>query len=137
MRYISLDNHRDTIILIARVALMVLFIIFGWQKLTAFSYTAGYMQSLGLPLPSVAAAVAVIAEFGFGVLIALGFFTRPLALLMAVYTLVTSFIGHPYWHMTGMDQYANMINFYKNISIIGGLLLLALIGPGRFSLDRR
>ncbi|WP_017348638.1 DoxX family protein [Pantoea sp. A4] len=137
MRYFSLDNQKDGIILVARIALMVLFIIFGWQKLVAFSYTAGYMASLGVPVPAVATAVAVAMEFGVGLLIALGFYTRPLTVIMAVYVLATSFIGHPYWHMTGMDQYANMINFYKNISIIGGLLLLAITGPGRYSLDRR
>jgi putative oxidoreductase len=46
-------------------------------------------------------------------------------------------IGHHYWTMTGMEQYANSINFFKNISIIGGLLLLCATGPGKYSLDRR
>jgi putative oxidoreductase len=58
-------------------------------------------------------------------------------LLLALYTLGTAFIGHHYWTMTGTAQYANMINFYKNVSIMGGLLLLAATGPGRYSLDRK
>ncbi|KOR05638.1 membrane protein, partial [Pluralibacter gergoviae] len=46
-------------------------------------------------------------------------------------------IGHHYWNMTGADVAPNMINFYKNISIAGAFLLLALAGPGAWSLDRR
>jgi len=60
-----------------------------------------------------------------------------LALLLALYTPGTASIGHHFWTMTGMEQYANMINFYKNISIIGGLLLLSATGPGKYSIDRK
>jgi putative oxidoreductase len=49
----------------------------------------------------------------------------------------TALIGHHYWTMTGMEQYARMINFYKNISTIGGLLLLCATGPGKYWLDRK
>ena len=54
---------------------------------------------------------------------------------MAVYTLATAFIGHHYWIMSGADQYANEINFYKNVSIMGGFLLLFITGAGKYSLD--
>ena len=62
---------------------------------------------------------------------------RPLAVLMAFYTLATGFIGHHYWTMTGLDQYANEINFYKNVSIMGGFLALYIAGAGKYSLDAR
>jgi len=71
------------------------------------------------------------------VLIVVGFYTRPLAVLLAIYTIAAGFIGHHFWTMTGADQMANMINFYKNISIAGGLLALAVAGPGRYSFDRQ
>lgn len=66
-----------------------------------------------------------------------GYFTRPIAIIFAVHTVATAFIGHRYWALTGMDQYMAMINFYKNVSIAGGLLLLAVTGPGRFSIDKK
>ncbi|CAB3795793.1 Inner membrane protein YphA [Paraburkholderia ultramafica] len=115
---------------------MVLFILFGWQKLTGFSGTIAYMTSAGAPAPTLSAIIAVVMEFAVGIAIVVGFFTRPLALLLAVCTLGTALIGHHYWTMKGMEQYANMINFYKNISIIGALLLLCITGPGKLSLDR-
>lgn len=136
MRYISLESQKDGMLLFARVLLMVLFVLFGWQKLTGFSGTVAYMASTGVPVPGAAAAVAVIVELIGGLLIVAGFFTRPVALLLAVYTFVTALIGHPYWKLHGMEQYLAMIDFFKNVSISGGLLLLVLTGPGKYSVDR-
>jgi putative oxidoreductase len=85
----------------------------------------------------VAAVVVIAMEFFVGLAIVLGAWTRPLALLMVLYTLGTALVGHHYWSMAGADRMANMINFYKNLSIAGGLLLLCLTGPGRYSVDRR
>ncbi|KVO97430.1 hypothetical protein WL21_26805 [Burkholderia ubonensis] len=137
MRYVSLESKKDGLLLAARVLMMVLFILFGWQKLTGFSGTVAYMASTGAPSPELSAVIAVAVELVGGLLITIGFYTRPLALLFAAYTVATAFIGHRYWAAHGMDQYIAMINFYKNVSIVGGLLLLALTGPGKYSLDRK
>ncbi|MEB4674134.1 DoxX family protein [Enterobacteriaceae bacterium G50] len=137
MQYLSLDKYKDGFLLVARILLAILFVLFGWQKMMGFEGTVGYMTSVGAPLPQLSAIIAVIVELVFGLLIVAGYFTRPLALLLAVYTVATAIIGHPYWNMTGMDQYMAMTNFFKNVSICGGFLLLAFTGPGRYSLDRR
>jgi len=55
--------------------------------------------------------------------------------LLAIYTVVTGFMGHPYWNMSGTAQVDAEINFYKNVAIAGGLLLLHLTGAGKYSLD--
>lgn len=137
MRYSLFDGQRDIIILIARVLLMILFILSGWAKLTGFDGTVGYMTSLGAPAPMLAAAVAVIMEFFVGIILILGFYTRPLAFLFALFVLGTALLGHPFWSMVDPERAANMTQFLKNLSIVGGLLLLAVSGPGRFSLDGR
>lgn len=137
MRYTLFENQRDTLLLIARILLMVLFVLSGWSKLTDFAGTSAYMAAEHLPLPALAAVVVILMEFFVGLAIVIGFWTRPLALLMALYTLGTALVGHHYWTMTGAEYAANMINFYKNISIIGGLLALCASGPGRYSIDRR
>ncbi len=137
MRYNLLDNQRDAIILLARILLILLFIFTGWTKMVHFAGTVAYMTSLGVPLPMAAAAVAVIMEFFVGILLIIGFYTRPLAVLLALFVLGTALLGHPYWTMVDPDRTANMLNFYKNISIIGGLLLLAVTGPGKYSVDGR
>jgi putative oxidoreductase len=131
----SARNQNDGLVLLARLLFSLLFIIFGWLKLVDFSGTAAYMTSQGLPAASLAAATAVVAELGFGIAIAAGLFTRPVAILSALYALATAFIAHRYWAMTGVDHYTNMIHFYKNVSITGGALFLFATGPGRYSLD--
>ena len=137
MRYSLFEGQRDIIILLARVLLMILFILSGWSKLTGFEGTINYMSSLGAPAPMLAAAIAVIMEFAVGILLILGFYTRPLAFLFALFVLGTALIGHPFWNMVDPERSANMTQFLKNMSIVGGLLLLGVSGAGRFSLDRR
>lgn len=137
MRYALLENYRNEVLLLARILLMALFVLFGWSKLTNFAGTTAYMAAEGLPLASLVAVVVIVMEFFVGLAIVLGICTRPLALLMVLYTLGTALVGHHYWTMTGAEHAANMINFYKNLSIAGGLLLLCLTGPGKYSIDRR
>ncbi|SEQ33464.1 putative oxidoreductase [Rosenbergiella nectarea] len=137
MQYFTFTKQQPSVLLIARVLLMLLFVIFGYQKLIHFGGTVNYMQVLGTPLPTVAALIAVVLEFFAGLAIMLGFFTRPIAIILAIYTLATAIIGHPFWSMSGAEQMAAEINFYKNISIIGGLLLLSVTGAGPYSLDKK
>jgi putative oxidoreductase len=129
------ERVRNEVILAARILLIALFVVFGWRKLADYSGTVGYMAQIGAPMPSIAALVAIVVEVFVALAVALGIWTRPLALLMALYTFGTALIGHPFWEMEGADRYANAINFYKNFSIIGGFLLLYVTGPGRYSLD--
>ena len=129
---------RDEARLVARVLLALLFLTFGWSKLTDYSGTVAYMTQAGLPLPSLAALVAIVIEFFGGLALILGVWTRPLAVLLGLYTLASAIIGHPFWTMSDpAAHYGNEINFYKNISILGGFLLLYITGAGRYSVDAR
>ena len=102
-----------------------------------YSGTVAFMSQEGAPVPPLAAVVAIVMEFFGSIAIILGVFTRPLAVLLALYTLATALIGHHYWTMTGAAAAGNMINFYKNVSIIGGFLLLYVTGAGRYSIDAK
>ena len=138
MRYTSLfERYRDVLLLIARILLMALFVIFGWDKFLNFSGTADYMEQVGLPFATLASLVALFMELVVGVAILLGFYTRPLAFALCLYTVITALLGHRFWALTGGLRLDTMIHFYKNMGIAGGLLLLCLTGPGKFSLDRR
>lgn len=137
MRYSLFDKQRNEIILLARVLLMILFLISGWGKLTGFSGTVAYMASLGAPAPMLAAAIAVVMEFFVAIALIVGFYTRPLAFLFALFALGTALIGHQFWNMADPERAANVTNFLKNLSIMGGLLLLGITGPGKYSVDGR
>jgi putative oxidoreductase len=117
--------------------MMILFVVFGWQKLTGYSGTIAYFAQGGVPFPSLAAPIAVIMELGVALAIVLGLFTRPLAILLGLYTFATAILGHHFWTMSGAEQVDNEIHFLKNVSIMAGLFLLYLTGAGRFSLDEK
>lgn len=137
IRYFDFGSSRSLLLLIARIAVVLLFLIFGYPKMLGFDGTVQYMASSGAPLPTLSAIIAILMEVPAAILIILGFFTRPLAVLFIFYTLGTAVIGHHFWDMTGDAVGPNMINFYKNVSIAGAFLLLAITGPGAISLDRR
>jgi putative oxidoreductase len=128
---------RDEVILLARILMILLFVIFGWSKMTNLSGTIAYFASDNLPMPAVATLVAIVMEFFVGLALLLGVFTRPLAIILAIYTLATGLIGHQFWNMTGAAYTANEINFFKNLAIIGGQLLLYVTGAGKYSIDRK
>ena len=131
------EQVKDPLLLVSRILMMVLFIVFGWQKLTGYSGTITYLAQTGVPFPSLAAPIAVMMELGVGTAIALGLFTRPLAVLLGLYTIATAVLGHHFWTMSGTAQVDAEINFFKNVSIMSGLFVLYLTGAGRFSLDEK
>ena len=125
----------DELILAARLLLATLFLIFGWRKLRDFSGTVNQMVQLDVPAPVLAAGVATFMELPVAFAIAIGAFTRFSAVLMFFYTLGTALIGHRYWTVKGADYVDTMDSFYKNLSIMGGFLLLYVVGPGKYSID--
>ncbi|MGA7803482.1 DoxX family protein [Bradyrhizobium sp.] len=125
----------DAGILAARLLLAALFLIFGWRKLTDYSGTVSRMVQDGAPLPVLAAVVAIFVELPVAFAVAVGAFTRPSALLLALYTVATALIAHHYWTMKGANKIESMEAFYKNLGITAGFLLLCITGAGHYSID--
>jgi putative oxidoreductase len=130
-----LTDIDDELILVARLLLVTLFLIFGWRKLRDYSGTVTQMVQLGVPTPVLAAVVATFMELPVAFAVAVGAFTRPSALLLVLYTLGTALIGHRYWTIKGAGRVDSMDSFYKNLSIMGGFLLLYITGAGKYSID--
>jgi putative oxidoreductase len=130
------DALKDWAALLGRVLLAAMFVISGFEKITGFAGTAGYIAAKGLPLPEVLTAIAIAIEVGGGVAILLGWKTRWAAVALAVFLIVITPIFHGYWSAPAAEAMQQQINFLKNSSILGGVLLLLSFGPGRFSVDR-
>ena len=130
-----INGFTDELILAARLLLATLFLIFGWRKLKDYPGTVTQMMQLGVPTPVLAAGVAIVVELPVAFAVAAGAFTRLSAVLMFFYTLGTALIGHRYWTMKGTERVDSMDGFYKNLSIMGGFLLLYVTGPGKYSID--
>jgi len=130
-----ISNINSEFILAARLLLATLFLIFGWRKLRDYSGTVSQLVGLGAPMPAVAAAVSIFMELPVAFAVAVGAFARAAALLMALYAMGTAFIGHRYWGVTGAEKVESMDGFYKDLSIMGGFLLLYITGAGTYSID--
>ncbi len=121
----------------ARLLIALLFVPAGFAKIGGFAGTAGYVASMGVPLPELSVAIAIAVELGLGLLLLVGLQTRWSALAIAVFTAVITFIFHAYWNAPAEQLMAQQQAFFKNIAVVGGLLALAAFGPGGWSLDAR
>lgn len=123
--------------LIGRLLLAAVFLPAGLQKIGGFAGTAGYIASKGLPLPELGAVIAIAVEVLGGLALIVGLGTRAAALVMAVFTLAATVIFHNYWGVPADQAFVQQLMFYKNVGIIGGLLLLTAFGAGGWSLDAK
>jgi putative oxidoreductase len=115
---------------IGRVLIAVPFLLSGIGKIAAPAFTEGSIASVGLPMPLVAYAIAVVVEVGGSLLLLLGVKTGLTAVALAIFTLATAFAFH-----TNFADQNQMIHFLKNVIIVGGLLQVAAFGAGKFSVD--
>lgn len=124
---------------LGRLLMCGLFLWSGTGTLTDPAGTAGYIASLGLPLPGVVAWVTVVVELGGGLALLLGWKARWAAILLAAWCLATAVVVHLAAGLGSADAgvaFDNMIHFYKNLAMAGGLLYVAAFGAGRLSIDR-
>ena len=132
-----LNSLQNPLTLIGRVLLALLFVPAGFGKLMGFAGTVGYIASKGVPLPEVAAAIAVAVELGLGILLLVGYKARWAALAIGLFTLVITFIFHNFWAVPPEMVMMQRMNFMKNLAIVGGLFTIAAWGPGAWSVDAK
>ena len=119
-------------ILAGRVLLSILFIIAGFGKLSDIAGTAGWFGSIGLPMPTATTIVVGLIELLGGLAVLVGFQTRVAAIVLAIFTIAATAIGH-----LDFSQAGNALALQKNLGITGGFLLLAVLGAGAYSIDAR
>ncbi len=125
---------QNTAMLAGRVFLGLLFVISGFGKITGFSGTAAFMASKGMPMAEALLVGAIAVEFVGGLMLLAGFKARWAALAIAAFLVPTTLIFHS---PMGPEAQAQMTQFLKNLSILGGMLYVAAVGPGAWSVDRR
>ena len=125
----------NLLLFVGRLTLAALFLPAGLSKITGFGGTVGYIESVGLPLAALGAAMAIAVEVVGGAALILGLFTRMAALVLAAFTLLASVFFHAYWAMPADQVFMQQLLFYKNIAVVGGLLILAAQGAGQWSID--
>lgn len=133
------DSLKTPLVVIGRVLLALMFIMAGYGKLSNISGTAGYIASGGLPMASVLAVVVGLLELlgGIAIAIGIGWQTRWAALALGLFTLVASLLFHKFWAVAPDQAYMQQLLFMKNLSVAGGLFIVAALGAGPVSLDAR
>lgn len=132
-----IKNLENPLTLVGRLLLALLYLPAGIGKIGGFAGTAGYIGSKGLPMPELGVVIAIIMEVGGGLALIAGFRTRFVALALAAFTLVATFIFHNFWGVPADQAMMQQLLFYKNIAVVGGLLVLAAHGAGAWSVDGR
>ena len=127
----------DFLLAVGRIALVALFLNSAYGHVTGLAGFTSYLASKGVPQASIMAPLATLAEVVGALMVIVGFKTRYAAAMLIVFTAVALYLAHDFWNMTGPTRMQNTFHAWKNLSIIGGLLMLAGIGPGRFSIDER
>jgi putative oxidoreductase len=131
-------NSANVLILIGRILLAWVFVGSAYGAIANFGGSVGYFRSLNVPAPELFTTTAVALEVLMSAGLILGIGTRYCAILVLLFVLIATAIAHRYWeYPAGPQQIGQYNNFLKNISIMGGALLIFVTGGGRFSVDRK
>ncbi|WGS17325.1 MULTISPECIES: DoxX family protein [unclassified Bradyrhizobium] len=131
-------NSANVLILIGRILLAWVFVGSAYGAITNLSGSVGYFRSLNVPAPELFTVAAVALEIIMSAGLILGIGTRYCAVLVFLFVLIATAIAHRYWeYPAGPQQAGQYNNFLKNISIMGGALLIFVTGGGWFSVDRK
>lgn len=114
---------------LGRLLLASIFILEGWSKVRGYEAAVAYMDGYGVPGILLPAVIAL--ELGAGIMIAVGWQTRIAAFALAVFCVLAAIL----FHNNFSDRF-QLLQFEKNLAIAGGLLVLAVAGPGRWSLEK-
>jgi putative oxidoreductase len=121
-----------------RILLALMFILSGFGKITGYDGTAAYMASKGMPMVGLLLPLTILTELGGGILLAIGYKARWAAFALAGFSILAGLVFHDFWNVTDAAQHMNQqINFMKNVSIAGGMLMVFSLGAGAFSLDNK
>jgi putative oxidoreductase len=120
---------------LGRFLLSLIFVASAAGKLTDWQGTTQIMAAKNVPVIDVLLSIAIVLEIVGGLMVLLGLNARWGAVVLLVFLIPVTVIMHNFWALPEAEQREQMINFMKNISIMGGLLMVVALGPGPFSID--
>jgi len=122
--------------LIGRILLAIIFLWSGARKVMGFKGTVGYIAGAGLPMPEVLTVLSIIIEIGGGLMLIVGWNARLAAAALFLWMIPVTYYFHNFWAVPADQVQMQQINFFKNLGIMGGLLLVFGLGSGPYSVDR-
>lgn len=131
----KINASRDIFFLIGRLCICVIFIITGIWKIIDFSGVSQEMAAKGMIMVPFILTMATFVEIIGGVSLFFGYKTRFWAAILMLYLIPVTLIYHDFWNADGAQRYTQIIQFLKNLTIIGGLWDVMGAGAGKMSLD--
>lgn len=122
---------------LGRLMISYIFVTSGIAKVFSWSGNVAYMNTRHLPLIPLLLAAATVIELAGSVCLVTGYGARIAAFVMFLYTTAVTVLFHNYWASSDMMAAMQETHFRKNLAIMGGLLMLAYSGPGKWALGRR
>ena len=120
---------------LGRLLIVYIFATSGIAKVFSWQANVQYVSTRHLPMVPVFLAIAAIIEIGGSICLITGYRAREAAMVMFLYMIPLTLLFHNYWAASGMLAGTQETHFRKNLAIMGGLLMLAYAGPGRWSVD--
>jgi putative oxidoreductase len=130
-----MKQTRNVAALAGRIMLALMFVLSGIGKIPGFTDTTALMIGAGLPAAKVLLVLTILIELGGGAAIVLGWKTRPIALVVFLFTGLATLVFHGFWAAPPDQAMLQQLMFMKNVSVMGGLLMLVAYGPGDYALD--
>lgn len=132
------ESMQGIVAVAGRVLLSGIFLLSALgNKIPQFSQTAGLMAAEGVPAARLMLAGAIVFLVVGGLSVVVGYRARLGAALLLVFLALATFFFHDFWNFEGQAQQEQMIQFMKNLALMGAFLLLIANGPGPMSLDAR
>jgi putative oxidoreductase len=130
-------SFQSIVSVLGRLLLVAIFLMSALgNKIPNFAGVVGYMQQHGVPFPELALAGAIAFLLVGSVLVLLGWHARLGAQLLLVFLVLATYFFHDFWNLTDPQaKQEQMIQFLKNASIMGAMLLIIANGSGAGSLE--
>ncbi len=124
--------------LVGRILFSLMFIMSGMGHLTKSAGMAQYAGAMGVPAPTLAVIITGIMLLLGGLSVILGYKVKVGTILLVVFLIPTTFMMHAFWGIEDpMQSQMQMAMFMKNLSMLGGALLLYHFGTGPLSLEEQ
>lgn len=130
MNYLSCSLLR----FVARVLFAALFFLAGMGKLTDPSMYQQYMAAKGLTMVTPLIYLSAAIEIFGAIFLLLGYWTRTVATILALFLLIVTLVMHNFWALDPKESAEQLVEFLKNLGIIGGLLYVISSGPGHWAI---
>lgn len=130
-----MNLEHPAVAFLGRLLITYIFATSGLAKILDWSSNVSYMNTRHLPMIPVLLGIALVIEVVGSICLVTGLFARVAAFVMFLYLTSVTVLFHNYWAFSGMAAGTQETHFRKNLAIMGGLLMIAAQGAGKWSLD--